>query len=452
MALLMNQLVHLPQEEPLGGGVTPQPIPAAQPIPGDGIPMPKPGGDVVPPRPQASSPNDPMAGRSITPPRIEGPAVDGEPLRHTSTPTVPAVTPGGGQLTLPAATPQRAAYGGGGVRIMDWRQGLSENDRQAITRTVQDNELTSRQMARLLDENGRFIQSARLRAREGAAAGGMLMSTLAAGAAERSAIDAAMPIAQSDANTFFSTAQDNMRAQNEDAQADQGQGRQLFGQAMNLDANLQDSELNRQFQSGENAANRSFQGEQASLDRALTMDQNERQRQTQMLMQQRGISADDARQIVDQNFRAEQAMIDQNWRGDQAERDRAQTRLLESNRMSQDRFNSFLNLQGARETQLAQTLSSIFGNPNLSAAQQQAAAANARAMFASINEGTNAALSAGVPEIFARPFVMAPGQAPPRPAQPQPALPPGVTPIAGTDLVRGPDGIIRRLADVVRGG
>jgi len=265
----------------------------------------------------------------------------------------------------------------------------------------------------------------------------MLMSTMAAGAAERSAIDAALPIAQSDANTYFQTSSENMRAQNEDVQADQGAGRNLFGQSMGIDAQAQESELGRRFTSGENAANRTFQGEQAGMDRALTIDQNERQRQVQLLMQERGISADMARQIVDQQFTSGENRLT-----------REQNATLEANRLSQDRFGSYVNMMAAREQQLAQTLASIYSNPNLKPAEQAAAAENARAIFNSLNSGTNAALSAGVPRIFAAPYVMDQSTPPSSPTTPSTPVQPTTpvtqpaqgTPIAGTNLMITADG------------
>lgn len=453
MPMLMQQEVLPMQQEYLGGGSTPAPIPTTQPVPGMGAaatPMPKPTPTVgAPPatpmpKPTPMGPDTPpLDNRSAGPmpaPMPSAPSLPGEPLRTTSAPV-------GGPGTAPAA-PQPATFsspvaysGSGPVRIMDWRQGLSETNRDAVTRQVTDNELTSKQMARLLDENGRFLQSARLRAKEGASAGGMLMSTLAAGAAERAAIDASMPIAQSDAGVFANTAAQNMAAQNEDIQADQGAGRNLFGQTMALDANLQDSELNRQFQSAENAANRSFQGAMAAEDRSLTREQNAFNRELQRMMQADGLS-----------FQAAQSELDRRLTQDQNYLQRQQTAELEANRLAQGRFDSFVNMQANRENQLAQTLASIYSNPNISADQQARAAENARAIFASLNTATNATLSSGVPQIFAQPFVRGGGAPTPTPTPaPSPgALPPGVTPIPGTTLARDPGGVIGQIADIVR--
>ncbi len=379
-----------------------------------------PGGETPMPKPMPVG----MPGNDTTSPVVSGPSVPGQPS--------------GGAGGSPVYS---GGSGAGRVNLMDWRAGLAETDKGAVTRSVQDTELTSKQLSRLLDENGRFIQSARLRAKEGASNSGMLMSTIAAGAAERAAIDAALPIAQGDANTFFQTSSENMRAQNEDVQADQGAGRNLFGQQVGLDAQAQENELGRRFTSAENAAQRSFSSDQAGLDRGLTREQNAMQRELQQLMQREGFS-----------FQEAQAELDRRLTQDQNYLQRQQTSTIEGNRLSQDRFNSFVNMQASRENQLAQTLSSIYSNPNLNADQQRAAAENARAIFSSLNSATNATLSNGVPQIFAQPFVM-PGQAAPTtPASPTAptgtGLQPGFTPIPGTDLASGPGGVIRRAIDV----
>lgn len=146
----------------------------------------------------------------------------------------------------------------GRAQVMDWRQGFDETRRDATTRQVNANELTSDQLNLLLDENGRYIQGARLRAREGAAGRGMMMSSVASGSAERAAIDAGMPIASQDAQAHFQTARDNMEAQNQFAIQDQAQGRQLLGQQVDLDFRGQESQMDRGFRREEGAIERNW--------------------------------------------------------------------------------------------------------------------------------------------------------------------------------------------------
>lgn len=76
------------------------------------------------------------------------------------------------------------------------------------TQTVQG------QMNGLLDSNSQYMQLARQGAKEQANQAGLLNSTLAGTAGERAAIESAMPIAQQDAQTYFSQANLNQNAEN----------------------------------------------------------------------------------------------------------------------------------------------------------------------------------------------------------------------------------------------
>ena len=360
-----------------------------------------------------------------------GPFVPGEPLISGGAPAL------GGSASQTSGGYQTFGRQDGSI---DFLAGVAATDRNAVTRQVQDNELTSRQLSRLIDENGRYIQAPRLNAREGAAGSGMLLSSVAAGAAERAAIDAAAPIAQADASVFANTASENMRAQNEDAMADQMAGRSLLSQSEQQQFNSRENVAQREFQAGENAAERAerrflqaddqqFRGTQADLDRS----------------QQRFLQADD------QRFRAGESEIERQTRIEQAAIDRGFNREENERREREQRIATYNNLIASREQGLSQQLAAIFSNPNLTPQQQQQAAENARALHASMSASFNAAFAAGVPEIFMNPYGMQPQ---PPGAQPQPVqlptLPPGSQPIAGTDLVRGPDGIIRSMADAIR--
>lgn len=418
-----------PDSPPIDGhsaGPIEQPKPKLPGVPG-GTPMPKP--PVTPDgTPMPKPPGLPGAG---TIPGSSG-----------ALPTPPSpTTPGGGTAYGSAAYTGSPAF-----QLMDFRAGMQEFDRNATTREVRENELTSAQLARLLDENGRYIQNARLRAREGAAASGMLMSSFAQGAAERAAIDASLPIAQSDAQTYFQTASENMRALNEDAQNDQNQGRSLFGQAMGLDAQMREAEINRRFQSSEAAADRGFRGEQAGLDRDMTREENRLQRDLQYLMQERGFTFQEAQNALERGFRRDEAEADRGLTREQNALTREQQATLAANQLAQERFAAYVTLMQQRERDLANTLAAIYSNTALKPAEQAAAAQNARAIFNSLNAATNATFAQGIPEIFARPYVMQPGsgQVNVRPVEPgspvPPGLPTGSTQLPGTTIWRTPDG------------
>lgn len=327
------------------------------------------------------------------------------------------------------------------VVLSDYQQGAAASNTNAVTRGVADNELTSKQLSKLLDENGRYIMGARQRAKEGAAGRGMLMSSFAAGAAERAAIEAGAPIAQADAAVFGNTASENMRAQNEDALADQGQGRQLFGQSMALDAQAQEADIGRTFQSEEAGIERGWRSGEAGLDRTQqtalqTMEQNFRGTQAefdralsrylqgdQQAFQglQAGLDREQQTALAQmQNaFQSREAQTERDWRDTVQGRDQSFT--ADQNEMSryQSRFDSYANMMAAREGQLSQQLASIYSNTALTPAQQQAAANNARTVFSSLTASFNAAFAQGIPQIYAAPYTMGSGEPsttpPPRP-------------------------------------
>jgi hypothetical protein len=444
--LMSNAAVMLPQEEKLGS-VTPAMTPAPVPTPGVGMVSSKASvGPDSPPNFERS--RGPMPGDG-TIPMPKPNAAPGETPMPKYPGTVDSATPMPkprpqlmGSGTAPSAPSTTAGLGVASVG--DWRAGFSETDRAAVTRSVQDSELTSKQLSRLIDENGRYIQQARLGAREGAASRGMLTSSFAAGAAERAAIDAAMPIAQADANTYFSTSSENMAAQNQDAMQDQAGGRQLLGQDIGLRANASESALNRQFQSSENEVGRQFQSSEAATERGWRSTEAGRDR--------------------DQQTRLED--LRRQFEASQNEQERARLREAMNNEMAfnreqgdltrqQQRVSEYNNLMANREAQLSQQLSAIFSNTNMKPEEQARAAENARAVFTSTTASFNAAFAQGVPSIFMRPYEMqqpAPGTQPTTPVAPTtPAgtgLQPGFTPIPGTDLASGPGGVIRRAIDV----
>lgn len=483
--LLTNTAIEMPQEQPLG--TTPAPLPAASVQPGSGLPPgskaaidsnigrgPMPG-DAPTPMPK------PSGGSSVMPkPPVlatGGPSVPGEPLIGGAT-GLPSGSPGGPNATpmpkpagpgtaprAPAVTPISATSGS-----IDWRSAISQSDRGAVTRRVSEDELTSKQLSRLIDENGRFIQSARLGAREGAASGGMLLSTIAQGNAERAAIDAAMPIAQSDANVYATTASENMRARNEDALADQGAGRSLISQ----------SEAQR-FQGAESAAGRQFQRDESATERNWRTMEAGKDRDLQFLMQERGFSFQDAQAAIErgwrsteadldraqqrnlqtdqQNFQRTEAGTERDWRSREAVAERDFTGSQNEQQRLQQRISEYNALMMERERGFQNQLAAIFSNTNLKPEEQARAVENARAVFSSTAASFNAAFASGIPSIFMRPYEM---QRPAPGTQPSGSTPNGQligggtgiggdVPIPGTTLVRGADGIIRQVANAITG-
>jgi hypothetical protein len=360
----------------------------------------------------------------------------------------------------------------GRAQVMDWRSGFNETRRDATNRQVNANELTSDQLNRLLDENGRYLQGARLRAREGAAGRGMLMSSVASGSAERAAIDAGMPIASQDAQTYFQTARDNMEATNQFALQDQAQGRQLLGQQVDLDFRGQESQMDRGFRREEGAIERNWRSGESSLDRGLQSfmqergfrfqgDQNALERELRSYMQERGFQFEGGQnelnrglqrflQESNQNWQSGEnqtqrswqsgeSQTERNWRSGESQRDRDFTGQQNEEARSQQRFALWTEYNTRVEERYSNLVQSIMGNPNLTPAQQEVALNNAQNWFRQTREAGNALFAAGVPEIFFRPYPMQQPR-PPGAGQPPPGGANAPPPAPGTQPVIGPTG------------
>lgn len=79
-------------------------------------------------------------------------------------------------------------------------------------RNVTPNELVANQLQGLLDGNSAYMKNARLRGAEYAASRGNLNSSIGAGASQRAALEAAMPIAQADADVYRQANQGNFES------------------------------------------------------------------------------------------------------------------------------------------------------------------------------------------------------------------------------------------------
>ena len=137
--------------------------------------------------------------------------------------------------------------------------GIYGSQNRAYVRDVNGNELVQNQMGSVLNSDSPYIQNARLNGTEMANSRGLLNSSIAAGAAQREAIQAALPIAASDAQAYRDAQGQNLQYLNERALADLASGTQITTTNLNNSAALQ--------RQRENLA---YSGEQAGLDRAFT--------------------------------------------------------------------------------------------------------------------------------------------------------------------------------------
>lgn len=345
------------------------------------------------------------------------------PVKRTAPPMSTGLPPNRAQTPLMSPTSLSGLPTTSPIEVIDWEERLKAGDENAATRQVKDNELVRHQLNELTASDSRYIQQARDHAMSAASGRGMMLSSMAAGNAQRAAIDAALPIAQQDASTYLTTSRDNMAAINADRLADQGMFGQLLGQEMGISANLAEAERGRGFTARENAANRSFQSSQSAAQRAFQASENRLGRgwQADQNALGRGHEAnqnalnrahDEAMQTTRQAWESQMAENDRDWRGMQHANDLQQQRFLEYNAsMRQHNIN------------LSNTLAGIYSNPNLTAQQQAQAARNARAVHASLAESYAASMRDGVPQIFWEPY-----EAPP----PPPTPPPNTSPPGGT--------------------
>lgn len=110
-------------------------------------------------------------------------------------------------------------------------------------RDITANETVAGQLNQLLSEESPYMQSAKNKALEQANARGLLNSSIAVGSAQRAAIDAALPIAQSDASTYAAS---GLSAQNAGQQITQTGYEGNINSALNREKFGYDSTLNTQ--------------------------------------------------------------------------------------------------------------------------------------------------------------------------------------------------------------
>lgn len=154
-----------------------------------------------------------------------------------------------------------------------------------------ENALASSQLTKMLAADSPLIQQARTRAAQMSGARGTLNSSMAIGAAEGAAWDAATPIAMNDAGTFARAQSENTSASNQfsrDANqfsregaltiaqaglrefgADRQRGWQSGENAADRSFRTSEREAGETFSSGENAADRAFRSGEGALDRTF---------------------------------------------------------------------------------------------------------------------------------------------------------------------------------------
>jgi len=173
-------------------------------------------------------------------------------------------------------------------------QGFTGGDGQGYTREVQANELASNHLSGLLSSNSPLIRNARLRGTEFAASRGLGNSSIAAGAAERQAMETATPIALADAQAFGTAAGQNIQALNQYEIADRANASSERNAQTAANASMTNARLAADTRLQELAATLQFQGQQADLDRVhgITMSNLAFDQGLQTLAAQHGFNLD----------------------------------------------------------------------------------------------------------------------------------------------------------------
>ena len=174
----------------------------------------------------------------------------------------------------------RAAYGGAPAAYTpEALQSMTGPAQGPATYKPDDSAMVSSSLNKLLASDNPYLQQARTRASEYANSRGLLNSSIGAGAGESAAIQAALPIAQADAQSNFTAQRDNAGAVNQFGAAanDFSRTGALAALRAGYDASSQARQL--EFQGGQAEAERAqrqalqtqqfgFQGGQAEAERA----------------------------------------------------------------------------------------------------------------------------------------------------------------------------------------
>jgi hypothetical protein len=214
------------------------------------------------------------------------------------------------------------------------------------TREVQDNELTSHQLNKLLSSDSKYIQDARRQGLEQANAMGGLGGTAAIGASMQAAVRAGLPIAESDAQAFRAAATENLQALNQFSQLSLQRATQL--ELGHLDAAVR-TDISRMANSIQLATSK-IQSDTtiaaANLDAATKV----RVQEMNQALQERlaGLNYKYQSMLNDQNNAAQMAMIDM-----KGQYDLANTQAQGEFNLAQEQIRGEYSLEGyAMQTEL----------------------------------------------------------------------------------------------------
>lgn len=234
---------------------------------------------------------------------------------------------------------------------------------------VSDSMLASKQLDSILAKDNPLFAKARARASAVAASRGLLNSSIGVEAGESAMIDAALPLAQQDANTNYNAAQFNAGAANDFARDANNFGRQgamaKFGQL----AGLESDGRRMAFDSFENQSNRSFQANQNLLEREFRSGESALDRNLQRTLQ-----------TDDQTFKAGQSALDRQQQAtlqaNSQEWQAAQNKLSQQFQLDFERFKLPMNMMAGFQDRMQSFVSQVMSDPNMDAAAKDQAIKN----------------------------------------------------------------------------
>lgn len=225
-------------------------------------------------------------------------------------------------------------------------------------RTAQENEMSAYHLEQMLASDSPLMNRARAGAMAGAGARGLMNSSMAQGAAMGAMIDKAQPFALQDATSHGRAATETLDARNQAARLNAQLGTQAGIAGMqagaNRDQTLMQAELG---------------GKQDILRHGLGMETREDQQKWQEEQNERGYNFQDSQNRLKEQF---------DWASD---------RQAATERWAEGELQLAMQQTSSREQALAQVAASIFGNPDLTAAEQAAAWASAQQKLGDLYEG-----------------------------------------------------------------